>query len=301
MKRHLLECLAFLFLMAWAATSKADTVLVCATPAALFSDCTLIAFKTQPADTDLVLLGSGGSGQHDFTKDVPANKWVTFGSLDAPALIGACGNNAGYLTACIKQWERKGFLFPNAKQVVEPLKGKVQHDCRPHSIPEMRWNGSLLHGVVIWYCDTPRAIKRNSHSWGIDPGRPKLDKIPDMPTGGQITDEMAVQILDSITDGPANKVELDAMYALESIKGLKLTVFNTTAGAIDSPTYLAKADGTKGAPTKKRVAVDTACDMRYRLITKTSGKEVGTDYYAVIDGQSIQSYAQCRLDGPVSK
>lgn len=289
--------------------SHADGVYTCtkagATNYQSCGDTNTVITKQIKADTLVAVTDGCPPGPSSFWY-CPGMKWLPAASTVPATLIGMCGGSEtdlqkcafgnGGMSAVQPRSTLEGVVWPGS--FVFTAKG-----CYPHVKEELRWNGSYLHGIVLWYCDMPRGVVAHSYVWGLR-GAPMKTPPTDVPNPGQVSDTQATEILRSLTDHFQEEQEHQAVVAFDDQYGLKAYVVNGSS-TVDAPTYSANKDFTRGALLKKRVKLGAECAPAFRLVTISKGVETGTNYYALIiknpvPGEQI-SYAQCQLNGPISK
>lgn len=163
----------------------------------------------------------------------------------------------------------------------------VKPVCWPDSLSEVRWRHYDTLIVVLWYCDTPRAIARYRYAFNTSKSGPSVNIT------GKTDTELAA-LHKQVINRELTLTEQDILNQLEAEQGVKLKVINP--GYTTAPLYTRNADGTRGPVSTERATVGETCG-RMRLISITNGKEVGTSYYEYKPGL----YARCSVSGAVSK
>ncbi len=165
-----------------------------------------------------------------------------------------------------------------ATSVVPPPAAFPGYTCFPKDASEVRIAKRGANGFALWYCDKPTKIVQ--HWFCGDP-----TNIPD----GEITFTKLIAL--AKVKRPCNATEKSLA---NEVTWLRAAVVNGTS--LTAPAYKANANGTRNTTSVKRVPVGTECNWEYRLVD-SYGK--GTSFYAVVG--EMQLYANCQLNGPISK
>lgn len=278
--------LAFLFL---SSAALADNVYVCKNTAAQkYFDCgdtqTVIVNKIEPTDLVFVTPGTGqyciGDKQSFWYCD--AGRWKAAKDLTDASYVGICAGMETTLNKCAAGLGgNSGVVQKTSVQGVTWVsEWKFSgYTCYPSGFDEVRKDIVGNAGALVWYCDKPDRIQPHHFT-----GDPK--NIPHSVFG------LAWKAIVALfkPNRQSTPEELAVVDKIMAEQGVKITVAASTSGT--RPVYAATATNTKGADTKKDVAVGSACG--WKRLQDAYGK--ATNYFSVEGG-----FALCTVSGVVSK